>query len=67
MLQRFPGRTLDELDQMDYGRFTRAIGAENVQNVELKRKLWIENSKLELSDDEWIAIERHDRMMSDGG
>lgn len=67
MLQRFPGRTLEELDGMDYGRFMRAVAAENMQNVEQRRRLHLDNSKaIKLTDEDWIAIERHDRMMADG-
>ena len=66
MLQRFPGRTLEELDLMDWGRFARAIEAEAMQNVEVRRRQHLADPKLKLTDEEWVAIERHDRMMTDG-
>ena len=34
MLSNFPGRTLDELDDMDALRFFRAMAARNIQMVE---------------------------------
>lgn len=65
-MSRFPGRTLEELDQMDYGRLMRAIEADNMQAVEARRKAHFANPQLQLTPDEWVAIERHDRMMADG-
>jgi len=34
MLNNFPGRTLDELDEMDALRFFRAMAARSIQTVE---------------------------------
>jgi hypothetical protein len=34
LLKAFPGRTLDELDSMDYGRYRRAIHAQSVMDIE---------------------------------
>lgn len=61
-MARFPGRTLEELDQMDYGRLMRAIEAERMQDIEAKAR----TQRDKLTPDEWVALERHDRMMGDG-
>lgn len=67
MLERFPGRTLEELDMMDYGRFMRAVSAGNIQAVEERRGLHLQKpDTMKLSEDDWVAIEQHDRWMTDG-
>ncbi len=38
MLQNFPGRTLEELDNIDALRFFRAMGARNIETVENLRE-----------------------------
>ena len=65
LLQRFPGRTLEELDSIDYGRFLRAVTAERMEALELRRKLYLESKLEELTPDEWAVITAHDAMVED--
>ena len=63
LLKRFPSRTLDELDEMDWPRYLRAMHAEQVEAIEEKRRLFM-TDRLEAKDltaDEWEAIRDHDR------
>lgn len=67
-MDRFPGRTLEELDQMDLGRYFRALQAKGMLPVERKRAAWLDgNYKQEdITSDEWAMIEQHDRLVNDG-
>jgi hypothetical protein len=40
LLKEFPGRTLDELDSMDFARWSRAIAAQQILDVERVRVGW---------------------------
>lgn len=68
MLDRFPGRTLEELDTMDLGRYFRALQAKAMLPTERKRAAWLAgNYKQEdITGDEWAMIEQHDRLVNDG-
>ena len=68
MLRRFPGRTLDELDQMDLPRYLRAIDAENIEAVEERRRLMLAGKigKDGMTPDDWAAIRQHDEWVNDG-
>jgi len=37
MLKRFPGRTLEEIDEMDWARYTRAMEAAQILDLEEKK------------------------------
>lgn len=63
-MARFPGRTLEELDTMDYGRLMRALAAGNVEAVEARRQLYLAD-KVKLSDDEWAAVRDHDEWVDE--
>lgn len=45
MLSNFPGRTLDELDEMDALRFFRAMAARSIQTVEDNRSAQLSGIK----------------------
>lgn len=66
LLANFPGRTLDELDGMDWGRYTRALEAREIQRVEAKRTRYLSKEVKELEADEWMAIQEHDRLVAPG-
>jgi hypothetical protein len=68
LLDRFPGRTLEELDQMDIGRWMRSLAAKQTLAVERKRLAWLRGvlQSEDLSGDEWQQIAEHDQLVSDG-
>ena len=66
LLQAFPGRTLDELDGMDWPRYLRARQAQNMESVEKTRSMQIAG-KLKADDIQpstWEAIKRHDQLLA---
>lgn len=67
LLQKFPGRTLEELDSVDWLRLQRAQEVDRIVTVEQKRQLMTQG-KLKGDDitaDEWRTIRRHDRLLDD--
>ena len=69
MLKRFPGRTLEELDRMNWFRLMRALEAERIQGIEERRELQI-TGKLkakDLSASDWEAIKEHDELLAEYG
>jgi hypothetical protein len=58
----FPGRTLEELDQMDLNRLYRARVAARMQAVEMRRKRFLAGALKpgEIDEDEWALIVRMD-------
>jgi hypothetical protein len=65
LLRQFPGRTLDELDQMDLYRYLRARAAANIERVETLRQRQIDGKDVELDEDDWRMILEHDALMGD--
>lgn len=63
LLSRFPGRTLEELDGMNWGRYLRAIEAEAIGAVEERRALQITGTIKTLTADEWERVKEHDRLL----
>jgi hypothetical protein len=64
LLQRFPGRTLEELDNVDWLRLQRALEVGRIVDVEAKNALYLEG-KLKadaFKPREWQAIQEHDRL-----
>jgi hypothetical protein len=64
LLNRFPGRTLEELDNVDVLRLLRAVRVSEIDRVEALRKMAMEkdgNRRLDRAD--WVAIRRHDRLI----
>jgi hypothetical protein len=68
LLDRFPGRTLEELDQMDIGRYFRAMEAKAMLPIERKRAAWLGGvfKTEDITPEEWAAIREHDQLVSDG-
>lgn len=60
MLRRFPGRTLDELDQMDWLRFWRAIEAERIEQLEDRRSAFLAGKLKDLPAEDWEQIAEHE-------
>ena len=57
LLQAFPGRTLEELDDIDWLRFMRAQDVGRLVSNEQRRKLWLDGA---LKDSDLTAAEwRH--------
>lgn len=61
LLRKFPGRTLEELDAMDWPRFMRAMEADGVMRVEEARDAQIRD-KVKPTPDTWKRIVEHDRL-----
>lgn len=64
LMGKFPGRTLEELDRVDWLRLQRAIEVGRIVDVEQKNALIIDG-KLDgdtLTGEEWQAIRRHNRL-----
>ena len=64
MLKRFPGRTLEELDGIDWTRYLRALAAQTVLNTEEARDMQ-QAGHYEPTPQQWKAILQHDRWMAD--
>lgn len=67
LLSSFPGRTLDEIDAMDWPRYLRAREAQAIEAVERTRSLRVARK---LNDDDiapetWEAIKRHDELVAE--
>lgn len=63
-MQRFPGRTLEELDGMDWLRLRRAMEIGRIVDVEAKHALYLDG-KLQadaIKPTEWRMIERHNEL-----
>lgn len=67
LMQRFPGRTLEELDNLDWLRLQRALEVGRVVDVEEKRRLHLSKRIKEdaVTADEWAMIAAHDRLIGD--
>lgn len=59
LLREFPGRTLEELDSIDFGRLWRALGCRALLKAEDARELHLQG-KYEPTPEEWRAILRND-------
>lgn len=68
MLDRFPGRTLEELDQMDVSRWMRSLQAKSMLATERKRAAWLGGvlKTEDITPDEWVSIAEHDKLVTDG-
>lgn len=65
LLRMFPGRTLEELDRMDWPRYLRAVEVTRVMAIEDKARQFVagELDPSALSPEEWAAIAEHDELM----
>lgn len=67
LLKAFPGRTLDELDGMDWGRWQRATEAQMHLDVERVRAQMLDGSTkaADLPDGVAALIREHDALVGD--
>ena len=67
LLDRFPGRTLEELDQMDTGRYLRALEAKEMVRIERRRQAFLDGalSAGDIAPDDWQAIREHDQLVNE--
>ena len=65
LMQRFPGRTLEELDGVDWPRLMQAVDVEHIVAIETRRKQFIDGDikRKHLSDRELTEFDRHDRLL----
>ncbi len=59
LLQQFPGRTLEELDGINWPRLMRALAADDVGRIEQLRDLQ-RKKQAKPSQAEWMRIRQHD-------
>ena len=67
LLQKFPGRTLEELDGIDWLRLQRALEVGRIVELEGKNTL-VTEGKLpaeSLTDQEWRQIRRHNALFDE--
>lgn len=62
-MRRFPGRTLEELDQMDWARYMRAMEAEKVMVAEEQRSAFLGGSIKTMSEDTWKTIAENEEIL----
>ena len=65
LLRKFPGRTLDELDRMDWMRYQRAMEAQRILDIEGKRAAFTSGDRESLSTDEWAVVLENDRLLEE--
>lgn len=64
-MRQFPGRTLDELDGMDWYRYLRARAAANIERVETLRARHLAGDAASLDADDWRMIVEHDALLEE--
>lgn len=64
MLSNFPGRTLEELENMDILRWMRAMDARNIETVEHLRRMQMSGAKKakDIPERELRKFIEHDRL-----
>lgn len=62
LMELFPGKTLEELDAIDFPRLVRAQAAKRIGRVEVVRALQMKGQATPSTRD-WQAIVQHDRLM----
>ena len=66
LLEQFPGRTLEELDDIDWGRLLRAREAESIRNTE-ELRLQHMAGKVEadkITTEDWAAFREHSELLA---
>ena len=65
LMQRFPGKTLEELDAIDWPRLMRAIEVEQIVGIESKRKQFLDGDlkRKYLKAWELQRFEQHDDLL----
>jgi hypothetical protein len=65
LLRHFPGKTLEDLDKIDWPRLIRAWQTREILDVENVRQAFLEG-KIKPNAYEWRMILRHDRLEAEG-
>lgn len=63
LLRKFPGRTLEELDLMNWPRYMRAMEAERIMQVEEKRLALLGGHIKTMTPDEWELIAENEELL----
>ena len=67
LLQQFPGRTLEELDTLDWVRLQRAMEVDRIVESERRRQAYIRaGGEMEVSKDDFRMWAHHDKLTGDG-
>jgi L-fucose isomerase-like protein len=64
LLEKFPGKALEELDGIDFARYWRALAVQNMRAIERLRDLQ-QQDKYQPTPGEWRQILRHDALVAD--
>jgi len=65
LLEHFPGRFLDEIDGMDWGRYMRAMKARRVERTETQRRIAIDDPDKMTAELARLILE-HDELVANG-
>lgn len=65
LLQKFPGRTLEELDGMDWLRLQRALEVDDVVRVEERHRQYQAKELKKLTPREYARVQWHDELMDE--
>lgn len=65
LMQKFPGRTLEELDGIDWLRLQRAIQVGDVVATEERFRLYHAKQVEHLTPAEMLRVKRHDRLLDE--
>lgn len=69
LLEAFPGRTLEELDAMDFNRWWRAYaGVGRIRGLEERFRLYRAGKlKKENMTGDWVDLSEHERLLEEYG
>lgn len=67
LLQKFAGKTLEELDAIDWPRLQRAMEVDRIVEAEQRRRLYIDGKldQDDIDDSEWVMWARHDVLVGE--
>lgn len=65
LLQKFPGRTLEELDGIDWLRLQRAMEVEEVVRIEERNRQYHAKEIKRLTPREYARVRWHDELVGD--
>jgi len=65
MLRRFPGRFLDEIDNIDWGRHVKAFEAQAIESIEETRAMFVAGDIPTLPPDIAAAVVEHDKLIGE--
>jgi hypothetical protein len=67
LLQRFPSKTLEELDNLDWPRLQRAMEVDRIVEAEQRRLLYLDDKVATdaVTASEWQMWAHHDRLLGE--